>query len=77
MTQIMNAQILDLDMQRDTVVARLNHIAEEILRADDKLLSNVEKLSAGLDTSRQTSTLNVEQIRDLCARLVNIIRGIR
>jgi ribosomal protein L25 (general stress protein Ctc) len=66
--QTLQFRISELDTQNKTTSAFLSQAAAEILRADDKLILSLQKLSAELETGNSDDGDKAERIRDLCAR---------
>ncbi|KAL2280114.1 hypothetical protein FJTKL_12729 [Diaporthe vaccinii] len=48
----------------------LMSIVDEVLQSDDKLLSSLQKLGWELETEDREETESVDQLREICARLI-------
>lgn len=48
----------------------LTSIVDEVLQSDDKLLSSLQKLGWELETEDREETESVDQLREICARLI-------
>lgn len=48
----------------------LTSIVDEVLQSDDRLLSSLQKLGWELETEDREETETVDQLREICARLI-------
>lgn len=60
----------ELDQGTREVRRDLANVVGEVLQSDDKLLSSLQKLGWELETDDPEETESVEQLREICARLI-------
>ncbi|KAL1839406.1 hypothetical protein VTJ49DRAFT_1537 [Mycothermus thermophilus] len=74
----LNSRILDLDQQTQGAGATIPKTVDTLLRADDKLLTSLQKLAWELETEDAEEKQDVAMLRETCARLIKFtVEGVR
>lgn len=63
-------RIAELQQTSQDTDGDVDRLVNEIIRADDKLLSSLQKLSWELDTEDPGETESAGKLREICARLI-------
>ena len=64
-------QISEMEIASKAAETSLRKSASDILRADDKLLSNLQKLASSVVPGRNEEDDTAQQVRELCARYID------
>lgn len=78
LSQNLMYQLSDLEQQTKISQSGIKQTVDGILKADDKLLSSLQKLAGELDPGSSEDNDTVARIRDLCARYIkHTVDGVR
>ncbi|KAL2270533.1 hypothetical protein VTJ83DRAFT_2717 [Remersonia thermophila] len=66
----LRSRVLDLDQQTQGAEATIPKTVDSLLRADDKLLSHLQRLAGELETEDAEEKQDVAVLRETCARLI-------
>lgn len=75
LSQSLNYRLAELEQQTKGGSDYVMKIIDDMLRADDKLLSSLQKLGWELETQDPEETKSVTKLRDICARLIKYTVG--
>jgi hypothetical protein len=67
-------RISDIEQHADETGATLNQTVNDILGSDDKMLSGLQKLGWELDHQDPDEARTVDKLREVCMRLVTVLR---
>ncbi|KAK7735956.1 hypothetical protein SLS53_007335 [Cytospora paraplurivora] len=70
LSQGLDYRIAELEQQSQTPDGDVDRLVDEIISADNKLLSSLQKLGWELDTEDPGETESVSKLREICARLI-------
>ncbi|ROW17619.1 hypothetical protein VPNG_00818 [Cytospora leucostoma] len=70
LSQGLDYRMAELEQQSQTHDGDVDRLVAEIIRADNKLLSSLQKLGWELDTEEPGETESVGKLREVCARLI-------
>lgn len=70
LSQQIELRVSELDPQSGGSLDSIQQLANLLLVADDKLLMSLQKLGWELDTEDPQEKANVNELRDICARLI-------
>lgn len=70
LSQSLDYRLAELEEQSKGTGDAATKIVDDMLHADDKLLSSLQKLGWELDTEDPEETESVSKLRDICARLI-------
>lgn len=68
LSQNLKDQIAELEQRSKASEKAVKQTVEDILRADDKLLSSFQKLASDLDPVQSEDDNSIARIKELCAR---------
>ena len=68
MSQSLIYQVADLEQQAKDMEIEVKQTVDSVLRADDKLLTSLQKLAADLEPEKTDNFDTIARIRELCAR---------
>ncbi|RFU31984.1 hypothetical protein B7463_g4378, partial [Scytalidium lignicola] len=68
----------ELESRQELSESNLKRTVEDLLRSDDKLLSDLQKLASGTETGSHGNGGDISRIKDLCAKLIKYtVEGVR
>ena len=68
LSQSLLYQCADLEQQSKEAEAAVKQTVDSVLKADDQLLSSLQKLGADLEPAKPETDDAIARIRELCAR---------
>lgn len=74
MSHSLGFRISDIEQHAGESGATLNQTVNDILGSDDKMLSGLQKLAWELDQQDPDEAQTVDKLREVCMRLVTVLR---